>query len=133
MKMSKNRAKEVIDILSFEKGLIAAVVRDSEDSEVLMVAFMNEEAVLKTLTSGIMHYWSRERERLWKKGEQSGNIQKVEEVRIDCDGDALLFDVEPEGPACHKGYRSCFYRKVAENGEISEILEKEFDPDEVYD
>ncbi|KXA94214.1 phosphoribosyl-AMP cyclohydrolase [candidate division MSBL1 archaeon SCGC-AAA259I09] len=122
----------MLDSLNFEHGLIAAVVRDFEDKEILMVAFMNQEAVMKTLTSGIMHYWSREREEIWQKGEESGNRQKVRKVRVDCDCDALLFDVDPEGPACHKGYRSCFYRKV-EDGSFSEIMEQEFDPEKVYD
>lgn len=97
-----------------------------------MVAFMNEEAVMKTLTTGVMHYWSRTRQEIWKKGQESGNKQRVKDIRIDCDSDALLFDVEPEGPACHKGYRSCFYRKV-KDGNFSQIMEKRFDRDEVYD
>lgn len=132
MNLNEEEVKEVLDHLNFGRGLITAVVRDRADKEVLMVAFMNEEAVRKTLVTGIMHFWSRERGELWKKGEESGNIQKVEGARIDCDGDALLFDVEPEGPACHRGYRSCFYRKIGEEGKISRIMEREFDPDEVY-
>lgn len=132
MDLSEKEARKILDSLNFEHGLIAAVVRDFEDKEILMVAFMNQEAVMKTLTSGIMHYWSREREEIWQKGEESGNRQKVREVRVDCDCDALLFDVDPEGPACHKGYRSCFYRKV-EDGSFSEIMEQEFDPEKVYD
>ncbi len=130
--MSEEEVREILDSLEFENGLAAAIVRDVGDGEVLMLAFMNEEAVLETLKTGIMHYWSRSREELWKKGEESGNLQRVREVRIDCDGDSLLFDVEPDGPACHKGYRSCFYRKV-EDGELIEELERKFDPEEVYD
>jgi len=132
VKMSEEEVREILDSLEFENGLAAAIVRDVGDGEVLMLAFMNEEAVLETLKTGIMHYWSRSREELWKKGEESGNLQRVREVRIDCDGDSLLFDVEPDGPACHKGYRSCFYRKV-EDGELIEELERKFDPEEVYD
>lgn len=132
MDLSEKEARKILSSLNFEHGLIAAVVRDFEDKEILMLAFMNQEAVKKTLTSGIMHYWSREREEIWRKGEESGNRQKVREVRVDCDCDALLFDVDPEGPACHKGYRSCFYRKV-EDGSFSETMEQEFDPEKVYD
>ena len=133
MKLSKENAEKILESLNFKDELITAIARDSEDKEILMVAFMNEEAILKTLTTGIMHYWSRSRQELWKKGEESGNLQKVKSLRIDCDGDAVLFDVLPEGPACHKGYRSCFYRRITEDGDLKEILEKEFDPKKVYD
>lgn len=132
MSLSEEEARKILDSLDFERGLIVAVARDFEDKEILMVAFMSEEAVMKTLITGIMHYWSRSRGEIWKKGEKSGNLQKVREVKVDCDGDALLFDVDPEGPACHKGYRSCFYRKI-ENGELTRIMEREFDPKDVYD
>jgi len=132
VKMNKQEAQEILKDLDFEKDLIVAVARDSEDKEILMVAFMNEEAVLRTLTTGLMHYWSRSRNEIWQKGEESGNRQKIQEVYLDCDGDTLLFDVKAEGPACHKGYQSCFYRKI-ENGKVTKIMEKEFDPEEVYD
>ncbi|KXB05177.1 phosphoribosyl-AMP cyclohydrolase [candidate division MSBL1 archaeon SCGC-AAA382A13] len=122
----------MLNSLNFKKGLVTSVTRDYNDKEILMVAFMNEEAVMKTLTTGVMHYWSRTRQEIWKKGQESGNKQRVKDIRIDCDSDALLFDVEPEGPACHKGYRSCFYRKV-KDGNFSQIMEKKFDPDEVYE
>ena len=133
MKMSEKKAERILESLNFKDGLVSAISRDIEDKEVLMNAFMNRVAVKKTLSTGIMHYWSRSRGELWKKGEESGNIQKVREVRIDCDGDAMLFDVEPKGPACHKGYRSCFYRRITERGKIEETMEREFDPKEVYD
>lgn len=133
MKLSEEKAKEILDFLSFEEGLISAIIRDYEDKEVLMVAFMNEEAVVETLTSGLMHFWSRSRDKLWLKGEESGNRQRVRNVRIDCDGDALLFDVDPEGPACHKGYRSCFYREIDGEGNLTKIYDREFDPEEVYE
>ena len=133
MNLSEDSAEEILDLLTFKDGLISAICRDSEDNEVLMTAFMNREAVMKTLTTGVMHYWSRSRQELWKKGEESGNLQKVKSLRIDCDGDAVLFDVLPEGPACHKGYRSCFYRRITEDGDLEEILEREFDPKKVYD
>lgn len=132
MRLSEDKAKEILEYLDFEKGLITAVARDFEDKEILMVAFMNEEAVIQTLTKGFMHYWSRSRGELWLKGEESGYRQKVQSVRIDCDGDAMLFDVDPEGPACHKGYRSCFFREINEEGGLEKILDKEFDPEEVY-
>ncbi len=133
MKLSRDKAREVLDFLDFEEGLITAIIRDYEDKEVLMAAFMNKEAVIETLTSGLMHFWSRSREELWLKGEESENKQIVKNVRIDCDGDALLFDVDPEGPACHEGYRSCFYREVNEEGNFNKVMEREFDPDEVYE
>lgn len=132
MKLSEEEARKILRTLNFKDEFIVAICRDARDGEILMTAFMNEEAVLKTLTTGWMHYWSRSREAIWLKGEESGNGQKLSRIRIDCDGDAMLFDVKPEGPSCHKGYRSCFYREI-EDGEISKIMEKEFDPKVVYD
>ena len=93
-------------------GLITAVVTDHASGELLMVAHMNAEALEATLSSGEAHFWSRSRGRLWKKGETSGNVMRVVEARIDCDQDALWLQVEPAGPACHTGERSCFYRRV---------------------
>lgn len=95
-------------------GLVVAVARDWLFGDILMVAFMNEEAVVKTLVEGEVHYWSRSREKLWKKGETSGNIQILKDVYVDCDGDALLLGIEQEGVACHTGNRSCFYRILDE-------------------
>ena len=94
-------------------GLVPVVAQDATTGEVLTLAYANREAVEKTLSSGEAHYYSRSREELWRKGATSGNIQKVVEVRLDCDEDALLYRVEPRGPACHTGERSCFYRTVA--------------------
>ncbi|KXB06276.1 phosphoribosyl-AMP cyclohydrolase [candidate division MSBL1 archaeon SCGC-AAA382F02] len=131
--MNEEKAQEILESINFKNDLIVAVTRDIEDKEVLMVAFMNKEALMKTLKTGLMHYWSRKRKDIWQKGEESGNSQKVREIRIDCDGDSILFDVDPEGPACHKGYRSCFYRKIEENGGFSLVMERKFDPDEVYE
>ena len=105
-----------------DKGLITAVVTDARDGELLMVAHMNEEALRLTLATGIAHYWSRSRKTLWKKGETSGNLQSVRELRTDCDQDALWLKVEVagNGPTCHTGARSCFYRQVsANNGTVS--------------
>lgn len=93
-----------------EGGLIPAVVQDAENGEVLMVAWMNEEAVEKTLESGRTWFWSRSRRELWRKGDTSGHVQHVREVRYDCDGDTLLVRVIQEGAACHTGERSCFHR-----------------------
>jgi len=107
-------------------GLITAVVTDAHDGELLMVAHMNEEALRLTLETGIAHYWSRSRNTLWKKGETSGNLQSVIELRTDCDQDALWLKVRVagDGPTCHTGRRSCFYRQVqSENGNVSLSLE----------
>ncbi|ABQ60727.1 phosphoribosyl-AMP cyclohydrolase [Brucella ovis ATCC 25840] len=99
-------------------GLITAIVTDARDGELLMVAHMNEEALRLTLKTGIAHYWSRSRKTLWKKGETSGNLQSVVELRTDCDQDALWLKVHVagDGPTCHTGRRSCFYRQVVSSG-----------------
>ncbi|KXA99505.1 phosphoribosyl-AMP cyclohydrolase [candidate division MSBL1 archaeon SCGC-AAA261C02] len=132
MKLEKDQAQKIVDKLNFKDGLVSAMTRDYEDKEVLMTAFMNKEAVLKTLTTGLAHYWSRSRNNLWLKGEKSGHKQEIQEIRVDCDEDALLLDVKQEGGACHKGYRSCFYRKI-EDGKLTKILEREFEPEDIYD
>jgi len=112
-------------------GLVIAIAQDFNSNEILMVAFTNEEGIRKTIETGKAHYFSTSRKKLWLKGETSGHVQEVKEILIDCDGDVVLFRVEQEGAACHEGYRSCFFRKVAENGtEI--VAEKVFDPDKVY-
>ena len=119
-------------------GLITAVVTDAKDGELLMVAHMNEEALQLTLNTGVAHYWSRSRKALWKKGESSGNIQNVLELRTDCDQDAVWLRVNVSGhdATCHTGRRSCFYRLVkSENGAVR--LEKDnssprFEPSKVY-
>jgi phosphoribosyl-AMP cyclohydrolase len=102
-------------------GLIAAVATHAESGEVLMLAWMNAEALKRTLDSGEAHYFSRSRQALWKKGETSGQVQKEVEVRVDCDQDAVWLKVRPQGDggACHVGFRSCFYR-VVENGALAE-------------
>jgi phosphoribosyl-AMP cyclohydrolase len=96
-------------------GLIACVTKDAADGQILMLAYMNEEALRLTIETGFAHYWSRSRQTLWRKGATSGQVQKVKEIRVDCDQDALLLTVEPggDGGACHTGRHSCFYRKVA--------------------
>lgn len=111
--------------------LVIAVVQDHRSREVLMVAFMNREALRRTLSTGKMHYYSTSRRKLWLKGETSGHNQVVKEVRIDCDGDALLFLVEQRGAACHEGYGSCFFRRL-EEGELRVFKTRRFDPERVY-
>lgn len=96
----------------FQNGLIPAIVQDISTKDVLMLAFMNAESLLKTIETGETWFWSRSRRELWHKGETSGNTQKVVEIRYDCDDDALLVLVEPTGPACHTGKQTCFYRKI---------------------
>ena len=113
---------------NYTDGLVHAVVQDVKTGEVLMCAYMNEEAFKLTLETGIAHYWSRSRKKLWKKGESSGHLQTVHEILIDCDCDELLLRVGQIGGACHKGYRSCFYRRI--DGEV--VGEKVFEPSDVY-
>jgi phosphoribosyl-AMP cyclohydrolase len=95
------------------QGLIPAIVQDAETNQVLMLAYMNIESLRLTLKTNETHFWSRSRNELWHKGATSGNIQKVVEVRVDCDADTLLILVTPAGPACHTGEQSCFYRKLS--------------------
>ena len=120
--------------LDFSKldGLVPAVAQDADTGEVLMLAFMNAEAWELTRSTGIMHYWSRSRGKLWKKGESSGNVQQVRELRIDCDADCVLAKVRQVGEAaCHTGYRSCFFSVVEDDGTRVDGV-KVFDPARVY-
>jgi phosphoribosyl-AMP cyclohydrolase len=101
-----------MDEIKFDaNGLVPAIVQDVETNEVLMLAYMNAESLALTLSTGETHFWSRSRQELWHKGATSGNIQRVVEVRVDCDADTLLIRVQPAGPACHTGNRTCFYRE----------------------
>jgi phosphoribosyl-AMP cyclohydrolase len=121
--------------IAFEKsgGLVPAIVQDSRTGEVLMLGFMNAEAFAETLRTRAAVFFSRSRKRLWKKGETSGHLLRVVEMRIDCDADALLLRVEPAGPGvCHEGYRSCFFRQMEEDGSVRTVEERTFDPDKVY-
>ncbi|MBA7535073.1 Phosphoribosyl-AMP cyclohydrolase [subsurface metagenome] len=116
--------------LNFEKGngFIPVITQDFNSGEVLMMAFMNMAAWEQTLKTGYVHYWSRSRDKLWKKGEKSGNLQKVKEIRIDCDNDCILIKVHQIGDAaCHTGYKSCFYRKI-KGEDIIIDSEKIFNP-----
>ena len=120
--------------LKFEKGdgLLPAVVQDYETKEILMLAYMNRQSWLKTLETGKATYWSRSRNTLWVKGETSGHVQLIREIRIDCDSDTILLKVEQVGgAACHMGYKSCFYRQLS-NGKLKIVGEKVFNPEEVY-
>lgn len=125
---------QILDQLKFnQNGLIPAIIQDDENNEVLMVGYMNSEAVQRTLQSGSVCFWSRSRQEFWIKGETSGHTQTVRSVAFDCDGDALLIKVEQTGGACHTGYRSCFFREVSPNGNSTRIVGKKvFNPDAVY-
>lgn len=101
-----------MDLKYDENGLIPVVVQDVQDGTVLMVAWMNAESLAKTCQSGLACFWSRSRRQIWTKGETSGNFLHVREIRVDCDADTLLLRVEPDGPACHTGHRTCFYRNL---------------------
>jgi phosphoribosyl-AMP cyclohydrolase len=121
-------------MIDFDKagGLVAAIAQDADTGEVLMIAWMNAEAFQQTLQTGRAVYYSRSRKKLWRKGEESGHVQEVREVFIDCDADAVLLKVKQiGGAACHEGYKSCFFRKVEGNG-LKVVAEKVFDPKAVY-
>jgi phosphoribosyl-AMP cyclohydrolase len=114
-----------------EDGLVAAVAQQHDTGEVLMLAWMNRQAVEETLRTGRAHYWSRSRGKLWRKGESSGQVQRLIELRVDCDGDALLLLVDQHGVACHTGQRSCFFRAVRED-RLVEIAAPVVTPGELY-
>lgn len=121
-------------VVDFAKGggLVTAIAQDAASGEILMLAHMNEQALARTLELGEAVYWSRSRQRLWHKGEESGNVQRVRELRVDCDGDAILLRVEQVGAAaCHTGKRSCFFRRL-ERDAVHEVGVQVFDPREVY-
>jgi len=121
------------EAVSFDdKGLVCAVAQQHDSGEVLMVAWMNRDALAETLASGQVCYWSRSRGKLWRKGESSGQTQKLIELSVDCDGDTLLLRVDQKGVACHTGRRSCFYRAVAEDGSLKEVLPVVTDPSKLY-
>ena len=123
-----------VDLLDFDKsgGLVTALAQDAESGEILMLAHMNRQAFERSLETGEVVYWSRSRNKLWHKGEESGNVQRIREIFIDCDGDAVLFKVDQVGGAvCHTGRRSCFYRRLDE-GAVEDVGVQVFDPEEVY-
>jgi phosphoribosyl-AMP cyclohydrolase len=121
--------------IDFQKsgGLVPAIIQDARTGEVLMLGFMNSESLAETHRSGEVVFFSRSRNQLWKKGESSGHVLKVREMRVDCDADALLVRVEAVGlGVCHEGYRSCFFRKVEAGGGARVIAERTFEPEKVY-
>jgi len=121
--------------LDFEKenGLIPAIVQDAGNGEILMLGFMNREALAKTQATGFVTFFSRSRQKLWTKGETSGQKLLLRELRVDCDLDAVLVRAELEGGAvCHEGYRSCFFRRLESNGEATVVAERIIAPEELY-
>ncbi len=113
-------------------GLICAVVQDHDNGDVLMVGWMDREALRRTLADGRACFYSRSRQKYWVKGESSGHFQIVKEVRVDCDQDAVLLKVEQVGAACHEGYRTCFFRSVAPEGHMEVVEEQLLKPEEIY-
>ena len=121
--------------LDFTKldGLIPAIIQDASSGEVLMLGFMNDIAFAETQRTREVVFFSRSRNRLWKKGESSGHILRVREIRVDCDADSLLIRVDPIGPGvCHEGYRSCFFRSIESDGETQIIEQRTFEPEKIY-
>ena len=123
---------EVLETLPFnEQGLLPAIAQQHDTGEVLMMAWMNREALEETLRTGRVCYWSRSRRRLWRKGETSGQVQHLKELRLDCDGDTILLLVDQQGPACHTGRRSCFYNVL--RGDRVEVADAPLiDPEVLY-
>jgi len=126
--MTFDTAKLLSSIHYSKHGLVAVITQDAETGDVLMFAYANEEAVRKTVETGYAHYYSRSRQKLWKKGEESGHLQKVTDILVDCDADALLYRVIQTGCSCHEGYRSCFFRDLDGNT----ILPRLKDPADIY-
>ena len=125
--------EEVIDLIKWDRdGLVAAIVQDAGDGTVLMMAWMDVDAVRRTLQTRQTHFYSRSRKSSWHKGGSSGHVQDVESVAIDCDGDALLIKARQVGGACHEGYRSCFFRQVGGDGRVQVAAEPVFEPIAVY-
>jgi phosphoribosyl-AMP cyclohydrolase len=121
--------------IDFQKsgGLVPAIIQDERTGDVLMLGFMNAESLAETRRTGEAVFFSRSRNKLWKKGESSGHVLRVREIRVDCDADALLVRVEAVGPGvCHEGYRSCFFRSLAPDGSAKVIAERAFAPEKVY-
>lgn len=125
---------DFLEKISFNaEGLVPVIIQDIKTNEVLMMAWMNKEAVKKTITSGKTCFWSRSRKKLWLKGESSGHYQLVRELWMDCDEDTLLIKVDQIKAACHKGYKSCFFRKINKKGKLELVGKKIFEPSKVYE
>jgi phosphoribosyl-AMP cyclohydrolase len=123
---------QMLDAIRFDaNGLVAAIAQQHDSGEVLMLAWMNADAVRETLTTGRVCYWSRSRQKLWRKGESSGQTQRLIDLRIDCDGDTLLVLVDQTGVACHTGRHNCFFRALRDDT-LSEIADVEIDPAQLY-
>ena len=121
------------EAVSFDvDGLVSAIAQQHDSGEILMMAWMNRAALAETVATGRVCYWSRSRQALWRKGETSGQVQRLVQLRVDCDGDTILLRVDQTGVACHTGRRSCFYRGLAEDGQLQELLPVETDPKELY-
>ena len=130
--IEKPAIEQVLGSLSFnDDGLIPAIAQQHDSGEVLMMAWMNRDAVTATLEEGRVVYWSRSRQALWHKGESSDQVQTLKEMRWDCDSDTLLLQVDQDGVACHTGRRNCFFNAVRD-GKIETIAEVEIDPDQLY-
>jgi phosphoribosyl-AMP cyclohydrolase len=132
MTMTAEQISSVLQEITFDdNGLVPAIAQQHDTGEVLMLAWMNREAVIETLAKGQACYWSRSRRALWRKGETSGQTQAVRDFRIDCDGDTVLLVVDQKGVACHTGRRTCFFRSAGEAG-LAEVLKVEVAPDKLY-
>ncbi len=130
--MIKPESETLMDVIPFDSnGLVAAIAQQHDTGEVLMLAWMNREAITETLATGRVCYYSRSRRSLWRKGETSAQTQRLIEMRVDCDGDALLLLVDQTGVACHTGRRSCFFRAVRD-GALIEIAEPQVSPEALY-
>ena len=130
---NNNSLEQLFNKLKFNNdGLIPAIAQSHDTNEVLMMAWMNADAVRETLTTGRVCYFSRSREKLWRKGESSGQIQTLKNFRIDCDADTILMQVEQVGVACHTGRRSCFYVEVSSDGQTKVVVDVLKNPDELY-
>ncbi len=121
------------EAVSFDAdGLVPAIAQQHDSGAILMMAWMNRAALAETVATGRVCYWSRARQALWRKGETSGQVQRLVQLRLDCDGDTILLRVDQTGVACHTGRRSCFFRGLAEDGQLQELLPVETDPKELY-
>jgi len=133
MTKSAQQTEDLLAAVRFDDaGLVPAIAQQHDTGQVLMMAWMNRDALNETLASGRVCYWSRSRARLWRKGESSGQVQRLVELRLDCDGDTILLRVDQTGVACHTGRRSCFYRSATADGSLKDILPIERDPKDLY-
>jgi len=132
MSDTNRETSATLDAKFDDKGLIPAIVQDDDSGDVLMVGWMNEAALTQTLETKKATFYSRSRQKMWVKGESSGHVQEVVDARIDCDQDVVLLRCKSHGPCCHVGYKSCFYRSIDAEGNLTVNAEKAFDPEKVY-